>query len=97
MIWLARPRKAADGQPWVYRWRRMKKVLSTGITGGVQYVLESGAFALITAMIGYLGTTALAVTIGLVCANLFNPGGFMAEEAKAQLLSEFQGLASKGH
>lgn len=48
-------------QPWKYRWARMKKVLSTGITGGVQYALESGAFALITAMIGFLGTTALAV------------------------------------
>jgi MATE family multidrug resistance protein len=61
MVWLARPRKAAEGSPWAYRWRRMKKVLSTGITGGVQFVLESGAFALPTPMIGLLGTTALAV------------------------------------
>ncbi|MCH2100838.1 MAG: MATE family efflux transporter [Planctomycetes bacterium] len=61
MVWLARPRKSAKGQPWAYRWNRMKKVLTTGITGGVQFVLESGAFALITTMIGFLGTTALAV------------------------------------
>jgi len=65
MLTLSWPRGAqpdeADRQPWKYRWRRMKKVLATGITGGVQFALESGAFALITTMIGFLGTTALAV------------------------------------
>ena len=42
----------------------------------------------------YLGTTAVSVSIGLLCANLINPGSFMADEAKAKLLSEFQGVAT---
>jgi proton glutamate symport protein len=42
----------------------------------------------------YVCTTAIAVAIGLLVANLINPGSFMDPEAKARLLSEFQGVAS---
>jgi proton glutamate symport protein len=42
----------------------------------------------------YIGTTAIAVGLGLLCANLITPGSFMDPEAKAKLLSEFQGAAS---
>ena len=42
----------------------------------------------------YIGTTAVAVAIGLLCANLVTPGSFIDAEAKAKLLSEFQGVAS---
>lgn len=42
----------------------------------------------------YVCTTAIAVGIGLLVANLINPGSFMDPEAKARLLSEFQGVAS---
>lgn len=42
----------------------------------------------------YIGTTAIAVGIGLLCANLITPGSFIDPEAKARLLSEFQGAAS---
>ena len=61
MLYLVRPRKPMPREALVYRWRRMKRVLSTGITAGVQFSIESGAFAIITIMIGSLGTTALAV------------------------------------
>ena len=40
----------------------------------------------------YIMTTAVAVGIGLLCANLISPGSFIDPEAKARLLSEFQGL-----
>lgn len=42
----------------------------------------------------YIGTTAVAVGLGLLCANLITPGSFMDPEAKAKLLSEFQNVAS---
>ncbi len=42
----------------------------------------------------YIGTTAIAVGLGLLCANLITPGSFMDPEAKAKLLSEFQNVAS---
>ncbi|MFC1610959.1 dicarboxylate/amino acid:cation symporter [Myxococcota bacterium] len=41
----------------------------------------------------YLTTTAAAVTIGLVCARVINPGRFMDEASKARLQAEFQGAA----
>lgn len=61
MLYLVRPRKPIPREAIVYRWQRMKRVLSTGVTAGVQFSIESGAFAIITVMIGTLGTTALAV------------------------------------
>ncbi len=42
----------------------------------------------------YLMTTAIAVTIGLVCAHAINPGSFVAEEDKVRLQSQFSGKAS---
>ena len=41
----------------------------------------------------YIMTTAVAVAIGLLCANLVVPGSFIDPEAKAKLLSEFQSAA----
>jgi len=46
----------------------------------------------------YLTTTALAVTIGLVCAHVINPGSFVSTADKAQLVAQFSGAAgSKAH
>ena len=42
----------------------------------------------------YTATTAVAVSLGLLVANLISPGSFVDPEAKARLLSEFQGMAS---
>ncbi|MGE3636584.1 MAG: dicarboxylate/amino acid:cation symporter, partial [Sandaracinaceae bacterium] len=41
----------------------------------------------------YLGTTAIAVSIGLVLANLIKPGEFVGAAARAQLQSQFAGAA----
>ena len=41
----------------------------------------------------YLCTTAVAVTIGLVCAHVINPGGFVDEKDKAALQSSFSAAA----
>ena len=41
----------------------------------------------------YLGTTAAAVSIGLVCANVINPGRFMDAASKARLQASFQTAA----
>ncbi len=42
----------------------------------------------------YLATTAVAVTIGLVCANLISPGDFIDQADKAKLLAQFEGGAA---
>lgn len=41
----------------------------------------------------YLATTAIAVTIGLVCANIIQPGNFMSEADRVSLLSQFSSAA----
>jgi len=43
----------------------------------------------------YLSTTALAITIGLLMANIFQPGSGLSPEAQAQLLQNYQGQASE--
>ena len=43
----------------------------------------------------YLLTTAIAVTIGLVCAHVVQPGSFVAEEDKAALTSKFDSAAGE--
>lgn len=39
----------------------------------------------------YFLTTAIAVTIGLLFANIFQPGGYIDEAAKASLVAQFSG------
>jgi proton glutamate symport protein len=41
----------------------------------------------------YLVTTAIAITVGLVLAGIFNPGTGLKETTKAQLLKSYQGEA----
>jgi len=41
----------------------------------------------------YLATTAAAVSIGLVCANVINPGRFMDAASKARLQASFESAA----
>ena len=41
----------------------------------------------------YVGTTAAAVTIGLVCAHVINPGSFIDERSRVALQAQFQGAA----
>lgn len=41
----------------------------------------------------YLATTALAVTLGLVCANVVAPGTFIDESARAALQGQFEAAA----
>ncbi len=43
----------------------------------------------------YLSTTAMAITIGLLMANIFQPGSGLSPEAQAQLLQNYQGQASE--
>ncbi len=43
----------------------------------------------------YLSTTAIAVTIGLVLANIIAPGSGISPEARVQLLAEFGGDAAQ--
>ena len=54
-----------------FQWLRMKRVLSTGITGGVQFSLESISYGIITYFVARLGTVPLAVhQIGITLIHL---------------------------
>ena len=60
---------------------------------GLGDIRKLGRLGLRTVLI-YLGTTAVAVFIGLVCAHIISPGSWIDPEAQARLTSEFQGVAS---
>ena len=61
LLWLAKPASPLPMDALRFQWKRLKRVLQVGLTGGVQFTIETGSFTLITAMIGLLGTVALAV------------------------------------
>ncbi len=66
MFWLARPKRGqwaeiSGEHPLRFRWARMKRVFETGWTGGFQFTLEGGSFALITYFVSFLGTASLAI------------------------------------
>ena len=70
----------------------MPLILASLITG----LAELKDFSKLSKMGGqtiliYLFTTACAVTIGLVLANVVHPGSFINEEARSTLLSTFAG------
>ncbi len=61
MLILIRPRGGLPSGVWRMRWNRMKEVLKVGATGGIQFSLETLAFASITFVIAGLGTVSMAV------------------------------------
>lgn len=61
MLYLGRSNGPVPFEAMRLKWKRMKKVLQVGITGGVQFCIETFSFTLITILIGHMGTLALAV------------------------------------
>ncbi|RMF57539.1 MAG: dicarboxylate/amino acid:cation symporter, partial [Calditrichaeota bacterium] len=43
----------------------------------------------------YLASTAFAITVGLVLANIFHPGSGMSPEVQAKLMENYQGVAGQ--
>lgn len=58
---LTRAERRVPGSALRLRWERMKEVLKVGASGGIQFSLETLAFASITFVIAGLGTVAMAV------------------------------------
>lgn len=50
-----------SGDAFRFSWTRLKRVLETGYTGGVQFALEGVSFLLITYFVSFLGTASLAI------------------------------------
>ncbi|MDA1259743.1 MAG: MATE family efflux transporter [Planctomycetota bacterium] len=61
ILLLTRADRKVPGSALRLRWDRMKEVLKVGASGGVQFSLETMAFASITFVIAGLGTVAMAV------------------------------------
>ncbi len=61
MFWLGRSHGPLPWEAMRLKWKRMKKVLQIGVTGGVQFSIETFSFTLITTLIGHMSTLALAV------------------------------------
>jgi len=62
-------------------WRVIKKILSIGIPGGLQYLFETGAFSFAVIMIGWLGTKQLAahqIAINLASVSFMAATGISA-------------------
>jgi Na+/H+-dicarboxylate symporter len=62
-------------------------------TGTLSDIRRLGRMGLKT-FVYYLFTTAVAITIGLVLANLFQPGHGLPTETKEQLLTNYRAEAS---
>ncbi|HET6567300.1 MAG TPA: dicarboxylate/amino acid:cation symporter [Rhodothermales bacterium] len=70
-------------------------VLASLITGAASITEPASLGRIgIKTFVLYLTTTALAVTIGLVIANVLQPGASVPAETSARLLSEFSGEAA---
>jgi len=64
LLFLAAPRKSARAglrAEMRLRWERMREVVKVGLTGGVQFSIESASFLSITWIVGNAGQQALAV------------------------------------
>ncbi len=58
MIWLLR--KKWRGFEWNFQMTTIRRLLKLGIPSGMQYVFETGAFAMAAIMVGWIGAEALA-------------------------------------
>ena len=61
LFYLARPRTGIVPGTLRLRWARMRKVVTVGLSGGVQFTLESASFLGVTWIVGHAGKQALAV------------------------------------
>ncbi|MGB0954094.1 MAG: MATE family efflux transporter [Planctomycetota bacterium] len=61
IVYLVRQPKPIPRDAWRLKWARMKRVISVGITGGIQFTLENLSFLSITWIVGKTDTVALAV------------------------------------
>ena len=90
MFWLAKPETKII--PPKYQWNRMKKVLSTGITGGIQFSLESVSYGIITFFVARLGTVPMAVhQIGITLIHLSMMPGVAIADGASILVGQFTG------
>ena len=75
-----------------FHWARMKRVLHTGITGGVQFSLESISYGIITYFVARLGTVPLAVhQIGITLIHLAMMPCIAVADGASVLVGQYTG------
>lgn len=92
ILYLARPKQFPARDTLLLRWSRMKEVVKVGMTGGVQYSLESLAFLSITWVVGKTDSVALAVhTAGIHLVHLSLLPAVAVADAGSVLIGKFVG------
>lgn len=92
IIYLVRPRKKIPRDALILKWSRMKRVISVGITGGIQFVLENLSFLSITWIVGKTDAVALAVhQAGINLVHLSLLPAVAIGDAGSVLIGQFVG------
>lgn len=97
LLWMTRPRGNAVKEVIASgllrpRLHRLKRVLETGWTGGIQFSIEGGSFALITYFVGFLGAIPLAIhQAGIQILHLSILPAIAIADAGSVLVGKFVG------
>lgn len=95
IFYLAKPAQRITLEMLRLRWARMKEVVKVGLTGGVQYSIESLAFASITFIVGKTDAVALAVhTAGIQLVHVSMLPAVAIADAGSVLIGKFVGEMS---
>ena len=77
--------------------RLIKMVITPGVFFASRWNRKPGRCSQIGSSRGEnaysMRTTAMAVTIGLLCAHIVNPGSFISENDQAALVAQFEAVA----
>lgn len=92
IFYLVRPRKVIPRDALILKWKRMKRVIEVGITGGIQFVLENLSFLSITWLVGKTDSVALAVhQAGINLVHLSILPAVAIADAGSVLIGKFVG------
>lgn len=95
IFYLAYPKRTITREQLRLRWARMREVVKVGLTGGVQFTIESLAFASITYIVGKTDAVALAVhTAGIQLIHLSMLPAIAVADAGSVLIGKFVGELS---
>jgi len=92
IVYLVKPRHKLNRAALRLKWKRMRKVIQVGITGGIQFTLENLSFLSITWIVGKTDTMALAVhQAGIQLVHLSLLPAVAVADAGSVMIGKFVG------